>query len=299
MQIHEIFRQRTDEGILKGVANKVGQGVGAAAKGVATAGLNTAEYLAKSILDKAGVPADQQGQYSKYGAIAAGQRQGIDAIAQQEHAIANQLAREWSYTGTLNGAKAIDLQPQQIKQAADALNQAGQRLDLNLDKIAQVVQAQAPEYYKERQQQKQAKTDEVKDLMAQLEQNYELSRDPQKSAAERQQAVDQKNKVIGQLKQLGQPVDKKYVDDVSAAAKSAVIQGAGKPMMTAPAAAASPARFDYDYVMKQPSMQKFIKKPTTTPVTKPVPAVAESLAWSKDFDPSERLYRRITQGQTQ
>lgn len=279
------------------MANKVAQGVGAAAKSVATAPLNSAEYLAKSILDKAGVPGDQQGQYSKYGAIAAGQRQGVDAIAQQEHAIANQLAREWSYTGTLNGAKALDLQPQQIKQAASALNQAGQGLDVNFDNIVKTVQTQAPAYFKDREKQKQAKTDEIKDLMAQLEQNYQLSRDPQKSATERQQAIDLKNKVIDQLKQLGQPVDKKYVDDVSAAAKSAVIQGAGKPMMTAPTAApaapAPAAGFNYSNVMKMPGVKPAVKKPELEP------AMTESLNWSKDFDPSEQLYRRMKQGQAQ
>jgi hypothetical protein len=43
--------------------------------------------------------------------------------------------------------------------------------------------------------------------------------------------------------------------------------------------------------MKMPGMNQ--------PVKKPAPAMAESLIWSKNFDPSKELYRRMKQGQTQ
>ena len=96
MQIHEIARRKTNEGILKGVATNIAKGavntvkpvVNYAvdqAKGVAKLPLNTAEYFANKILDTAGVPAAQQGRYSKYGQIAAGQNKGTASIAKAEN----------------------------------------------------------------------------------------------------------------------------------------------------------------------------------------------------------------------
>ena len=55
--------------------------------------------------------------------------------------------------------------------------------------------------------------------------------------------------------------------------------------------APAPAGFNYANVMKLPGMNQ--------PVKKPAPAMAESLIWSKNFDPSKELYRRMKQGQTQ
>ena len=311
MQIHEIFRRNTNEGILKGVKNYVVKPVVNTAvsiakpvvnyavdqaKGVAKAPLNTAEYFANKVLNAAGVPQDQQGSYSKYGHIAAGQRQGITNIAQQEHYIANELSKEWSSTGTLNGKKAETLDPEAIKQAAIAFNAGSSNLKINTDNVVRTVQTLAPQYIKDREAQQLARAQgklNIKNLMAELEKQYVLSKDTTQSLAQRQQAIDAKNKVIDQLKKLGQPIDQKYLDDTVAAAQSAIAQTGGTAMMTAPAAApaAAPAGFNYANVMKMPGVN--------TPVKKPAPALAESLTWSKNFDPSKQLYRRMKQGQTQ
>lgn len=92
MQIHEIT-----EGILKGVATPVAT---PARAGFAT---NAAEYFANQILNKAGVPQDQQGQYDPTGRMAAKLGQGTTSIRQQEISIANQLSDEWFRSQTLNG----------------------------------------------------------------------------------------------------------------------------------------------------------------------------------------------------
>jgi len=318
MQIHEIFRSRTNEGILKGVANNVGttlkgagQGLGMAAKGVAKAGLNTAEYFANKVLNAAGVPQDQQGSYSKYGHIAAGQRQGVANIAQQEHFIANELSKEWANTGTLNGTKAETLDPESIKQAALAFNAGTSNLEINADNIVNKVQTLAPQYVKDREQQQLARAQgqlNIKNLMAELEKQYALSKDTTQPIANKQQAIAAKNKVIDELKKLGQKIDQKYLDDTVASAQNAVVQSAGAPLLTTtpPAAkapvtpATSPAGFNYNNIMKMPGMNTPVKKPATTPPAVKTPElepVAESLTWSKNFDPSRQLYRRMKQGQ--
>jgi hypothetical protein len=340
MQIHEIARQKADEGILKGVANNVGttlkgagQGLGMAAAGVGKAGLNTAEYFANKILNAAGVPADQQGRYSKYGHIAAGQRQGVASIARQEQEIANELAKEWASTGTLNGVKSDlitlkdenkqdlkdkdgnpvqVLDSQDIKRAALQKNAAAGNLEIDADNVIEIVQTLAPQYVKDRKEQQVARARgqlNIKNLMAELEKQYAISKDPSQPITNKQQAIDVKNKVIDTLKQLGQPVDQKYLDDTTTSAQSAIVKTGGAPLLTAtpPAAkapvapAASPAGFNYNNIMKMPGMNTPVKKPATTPtaVKKPVPAMAESLTWSKNFDPSRQLYRRMKQGQTQ
>jgi hypothetical protein len=306
MQIHEIARRPVDEGILKGVKNYVVKPVVNyavdQAKGIAKAPLNTAEYFANKVLNAAGVPQDQQGNYSKYGHMAAGQRQGITNIAQQEHYIANELSKEWSSTGTLNGTKAETLDPEAIKQAAIAFNAGSSNLKINADNVVKTVQTLAPQYVKDREQQQLARAQgklNIKNLMAELEKQYAISKDTTQSLAQRQQAITAKNKVIDDLKKLGQPIDQKYLDDTAASAQNAIVQTGGAPLLTAtpPAAktptapVASPAGFNYANVMKMPGVN--------TPVKKPAPALAESLTWSKNFDPSKQLYRRMKQGQTQ
>jgi len=236
MQIHEIFRSRTNEGILKGVAtNLVKPVVNYAvdqAKGVAKLPLNTAEYFANKILDTAGVPAAQQGRYSKYGQIAAGQNKGTASIAKTENEIATEIAKEWARLGTLNGQRVeLPLDPKQIALAASKLNT--QKLQINTNNIVKQVTDMAPEQRR------------LLDL---------YKRDPAPTPP---------------VPAPTPPV----------------------PAPTPPVPAPAPAGFNYANVMKLPGMNQ--------PVKKPAPAMAESLTWSKDFDPSKELYRRMKQGQTQ
>ena len=78
MQIFEVT-----EGILKGVATPVAtyKPVSASPAGFAK---NAAEYFAKSILDKAGISPEMQGNYDPTGHVAAGQRKGTASINKQE-----------------------------------------------------------------------------------------------------------------------------------------------------------------------------------------------------------------------
>jgi hypothetical protein len=315
MQIYEIARQSVDEGILKGVANNVVKPVVNyavdQAKGVAKAPLNTAEYFANKVLNAAGVPQDQQGNYSKYGHMAAGQRKGTASIAQHEFEVANALSKEWSSTRTLNGTKADTLDPEVIKQAAIAYNAGTSNLEINADNVVKTVQTLAPQYVKDREEQQMARVKgqiAAKKLMAELEQQYAISKDTTQSLTQRQQAIAAKNKVIDELTKLGYKIDQKYLDNTVAAAQSAIVQTGGSPLLTAtpPAAkapvtpATSPAGFNYNNIMKMPGMNAPVKKPATTPPAVKTPElepVAESLTWSKNFDPSRQLYRRMKQGQ--
>jgi len=323
MQIYEIARQSVDEGILKGVANNVVKPVVNyavdQAKGVAKAPLNTAEYFANKVLNAAGVPADQQGNYSKYGHMAAGQRKGTASIAQHEFEVANALSKEWSSTRTLNGTKADTLDPEVIKQAAIAYNAGTSNLEINADNVVKTVQTLAPQYVKDREEQQMARVKgqiAAKKLMAELEQQYAISKDTTQSLAQRQQAIAAKNKVIDELTKLGYKIDQKYLDNTVAAAQSAIVQTGGTGMISTPAAGVTPtpmgmprtnvatpqapAGFNYNNIMKMPGMNTPVKKPATTPTAvKPteLEPVAESLTWSKNFDPSRQLYRRMKQGQ--
>ena len=144
MQIHEIARRPVDEGILKGVANNVVKPVvNNVVKPVAKLPLNTAEYFANKILDKAGVPAAQQGQYSKYGHMAASQNKGTASIAKAENDIATEIAKEWARLGTINAIKDETLDPRNITQAATKLNTG--KLQINTDNIVATVKKMAPE----------------------------------------------------------------------------------------------------------------------------------------------------------
>jgi hypothetical protein len=245
MQIHEIARRNITEGPLKGVATNIAKGavnivkpvVNYAvdqAKGVAKLPLNTAEYFANKILDTAGVPAAQQGRYSKYGQIAAGQNKGTASIAKVENEIATEIAKEWARLGTLNGQRVeLPLDPKQIALAAGKLNT--QKLQVNTNNIVKQVTDMAPEQRR------------LLDLY-------------------------KKN-----------PTAAPAVTTPPATAPSPV----NTPAPPAPA----PAGFNYANVMKMPGMNQ--------PVKKLAPAMAESLTWSKNFDPSRQLYRRMKQGQTQ
>jgi hypothetical protein len=129
MQIHEIVRRPVNEGILKGVAK---------------APLNTAEYFANKILDTAGVPAAQQGTYSKYGHMAASQNKGTASIAKAENEIATEIAKEWARLGTVNNVKDETLDPKNIEASANSLNTG--KLQINPNNIVAIVQKMAPEY---------------------------------------------------------------------------------------------------------------------------------------------------------
>ena len=243
MQIHEIARRNITEGPLKGVATNIAKGavntvkpvVNYAvdqAKGVAKLPLNTAEYFANKILDTAGVPAAQQGRYSKYGQIAAGQNKGTASIAKVENEIATEIAKEWARLGTLNGQRVeLPLDPKQIALAAGKLNT--QKLQINTNNVVKQVTDMAPEQRR------------LLDL---------YKKNP-------------------------------------AAAPAVTTPPAIAPSPVNTQAPPAPAGFNYANVMKMPGMNQ--------PVKKPAPAMAESLTWSKNFDPSRQLYRRMKQGQTQ
>ena len=255
MQIHEITRRNITEGPLKGVATNlvkplVNYAVGQA-KGVAKAPLNTAEYFANKILDTAGVPAAQQGRYSKYGHMAAGQNKGTASIAKAENEIATEIAKEWARLGTVNDIKDETLDPRNITQAATKLNTG--KLQINTDNIVATVKKMAPEQRR------------LQDL---------YKKDPATAPTE-QPADTAGNNAFGQMAtQLTTPVP--------------VPAPVPKP---APAPVPKPAL--------PPSNNPFGQMATQLSKKSELEPVAESLTWSKNFDPSRQLYRRMKQGQTQ
>ena len=263
MQIHEITRRNITEGPLKGVATNlvkplVNYAVGQA-KGVAKAPLNTAEYFANKILDTAGVPTAQQGQYSKYGHMAAGQNKGTASIAKAENEIATEIAKEWARLGTVNDIKDETLDPRNITQAATKLNTG--KLQINTDNIVATVKKMAPEQRR------------LQDL---------YKKDPAIIPAE-QPADTAGNNAFGQMAtQLTTP----------APAPAPVPKPAPAPVpKPAPAPVPKPAL--------PPSNNPFGQMATQLGKKSELEPVAESLTWSKNFDPSRQLYRRMKQGQTQ
>ena len=256
MQIHEITRRNTNEGPLKGVATNVvkpvvNYAVGQA-KGVAKAPLNTAEYFANKILDTAGVPAAQQGRYSKYGHMAAGQNKGTASIAKAENEIATEIAKEWARLGTVNDIKDETLDPRNITQAATKLNTG--KLQINTDNIVATVKKMAPEQRR------------LQDL---------YKKDPATAPTE-QPADTAGNNAFGQMAtQLTTPVP-------------------------APAPVPKPAPAPVPKPALPPSWNNpFGQMATQLSKKSELEPVAESLTWSKNFDPSKELYRRMKQGQTQ
>jgi len=256
MQIHEIARRPVHEGVLKNVATNVAKGVGnyaaSTAKGLATAPLNTAEYFANKILDTAGVPAAQQGTYSKYGHMAASQNKGTASIAKAENEIATDIAKEWARLGTVNNVKDETLAARNIVAAANALNTG--KLQINTDNIVATVKQMAPEYRR------------LQDL---------YTKDPAAPAG---------------LAPAEEPTN-------TQPGAGAFGQMGTRPTNPAPAPnpapAQAPAGFNYANVMKMPGMTAPVKKPV------PAPAMAESLTWSKNFDPSYTLYQRMKLEKTQ
>ena len=255
MQIHEITRRNITEGPLKGVATNlvkpvVNYAVGQA-KGVAKLPLNTAEYFANKILDTAGVPAAQQGRYSKYGHMAAGQNKGTASIAKAENEIATEIAKEWARLGTVNDIKDETLDPRNITQAATKLNTG--KLQINTDNIVATVKKMAPEQRR------------LQDL---------YKKDPATIPAE-QPADTAGNNAFGQMAtQLTTPVP-------------------------APAPVPKPAPAPVPKPALPPSNNPFGQMATQLGKKSELEPVAESLTWSKNFDPSRQLYRRMKQGQTQ
>ena len=265
MQIHEIVHRNINEGPLKGVATNVVKPVVNyavdQAKGVAKLPLNTAEYFANKILDTAGVPAAQQGQYSKYGHMAAGQNKGTASIAKAENEIATEIAKEWARLGTVNDIKDETLDPRNITQAATKLNTG--KLQINTDNIVATVKKMAPE---QRRLQDLYKKDPA---TAPTEQPADTATNPAAG-----------NNAFGQMAtQLTKP----------ASAPVPIPAPAPKPVPP-PAPVPKPA---------PPSNNPFGQMATQLGKKSELEPVAESLTWSKNFDPSRQLYRRMKQGQSQ
>ena len=274
MQIHEIARRNITEGPLKGVATNIAKGavnivkpvVNYAvdqAKGVAKLPLNTAEYFANKILDTAGVPGAQQGRYSKYGQIAAGQNKGTASIAKVENEIATEIAKEWARLGTLNGQRVeLPLDPKQIALAAGKLNT--QKLQTNTNKIVKQVTDMAPEQRR------------LLDL---------YKRDPTAAPADTAApAAAAAPAVTTPVPVTTRPMGMRRTN---------VAKPRATPVTTPPAVTPPTATTPKPMGMRRTK----VTKPQATPELEPT--MAESLTWSKHFDPSKEVYRRMKQGQTQ
>jgi len=116
----------------------------AAAPGKAGFVRNAAEYFANKTMNAAGIPLDQQGQYHPGGHMAASQNKGIASIAKAENDIATEISKEWAQLGLINNVKDEKLDPNNIVQAAQALNT--RKLQLNTNNIVANVKKMAPQY---------------------------------------------------------------------------------------------------------------------------------------------------------
>ena len=118
MQIHEITRRRTNESILKGVANKAPAPAAAPAakpttmQKVGGGMLNAAELASKAALDKLGVPDWAQGGSWQGGHVAALQRRSTAHINSQEERvaakIANKMHQKWIQQGRSGPIPLVD-----------------------------------------------------------------------------------------------------------------------------------------------------------------------------------------------
>ena len=152
--------------------------------------------------------------------MAASQNKGIASIANAENDIATEISKQWAQLGIINNVKDEKLDPNNIVQAAQALNT--RKLQINTDNIVATVKKMAPEQRR------------LQDL---------YKKNPAAIPAE-------------------QPAD--------TATNPAAGNNAFGQMAT--------------QLGKKSELE---------------PAMAESLTWSKNFDPSRQLYRRMKQGQSQ
>jgi hypothetical protein len=111
---------------------------------------NAAEYFANKTMNMAGIPLSQQGQYHPGGHIAAGLGQGLTAIQKQENDIASKLSNEWTRQQTLN-QNSVMLTPNNIKSAAQLINQAGNDLKIDLNNVVKLVMKQANDTFANKQ----------------------------------------------------------------------------------------------------------------------------------------------------
>lgn len=106
---------------------------------------NTAEYFANALLNKAGVPMDQQGTYDPAGYIAQRQGKGVYNIKQQELELGDALAREWLAKKTLNGKPITGpvFNRNDLTAAVNLANKASSRSqNVDANKVADFVQDQ-------------------------------------------------------------------------------------------------------------------------------------------------------------
>jgi len=147
MQIHEIFRRRTNESILKGVANQApaakpttmqnaGNVLKTGAKAVGGGMLNAAELASKAVLDKLGVPGHAQGNSWQGGHVAALQRRSTAHINSQEErvaaGIADKLHKKWLAQG---GTGNIPLVDDDIAAQATEIHNASRSSNLPIDMV--------------------------------------------------------------------------------------------------------------------------------------------------------------------
>ena len=228
---------------------------------------NAAEYFANKIMNAAGIPLDQQGQYHPGGHMATRMGQGLTAIANAEHSIASNLAQEYANQGTLN-RQPQQLTPAAIKSAADMQNQAGARLQLNFDNIVNLTMQYVAQYKQHLQQRK----------VKQAKHQFDIDQLKQDLAnAEVLKQTDRVRQITDELRQAG--VTMQDINAIRSQAMASAQQLASTPGIN-------------KMLSNQPAAQ-----PATVKAPTPAPAMAESLTWSKNVDPSRQLYRKMKQGQ--
>ena len=301
MQIHEITRRRTNESILKGVANKAPAPAAAPAakpttmQKVGGGMLNAAELASKAALDKLGVPDWAQGGSWQGGHVAALQRRSTAHINSQEERvaakIANKMHQKWIQQGRSGPIPLVDNDI--LAQATEEHNTSrSSELPIDLEKVVASVKKRTADILAaekadtiERARKQHEVENEIVRLKGQLDQG----------GLSPEQAEQMKKDItirMGVLQSLG---GREALDRLTSLMTTT---GAQKPAAIDPSLpAVKPGSRDAEMIQ---AIQTPGKASVNTGGPNPNdPRLKESLSWSKNFDPSKELYRRMKQGQTQ
>ena len=259
---------------------------------------NAAEYFANRTMNAAGIPQDQQGEYHPGGHQAALQGRSYGFIQKQEQSLADRLSSEWINDRTLAGQSVKQINADEIQAAADTLNRSSVRpLNVNLNAVTQATEKMIADKQVRKQAQQKAQLTKAAqqkiDVANQIKKLRDELKMPNLSKAD---ARTKLNAILAQtemFKSLGGNPSK-----IPGLADVLTTTGAQKPAAIDPSLpAVKPGSRDAEMIQ---AIQTPGKASVNTGGPNPNdPRLKESLSWSKNFDPSKELYRRMKQGQTQ
>ena len=191
--------------------------------------------------------------------------------------------------------KPSNLAPNEIKAAADLINQAESNLQINTDNIVKLVKKTV----NDRQAAQQAAQQQaINNYRNALNMKKNLEQDPAADEAEKQRMADLVKQTTEQMKLAG------LGNEIAAVAASILRTQDSQVLPTQTSATTNTSLPTVNPGSKDAEIVRAIQTPGRASVNTGGPnpyvkKVTESLIWSKNFDPSKQLYRRMKQGQTQ